>query len=218
MDYLTGMEDYDFDPSVMLPPTTSTYNPQRKMLPPPPEPDVLRGQLRQSLALTKATWENAGVGTTKNLAEGYQELKGTELVDLATSAVRAAKSYYYTTDISLLTTKDDRILREEFLAILDVLKRMAQRKFEGGVKTEERQAVLEWITGVEAALDEEEKAIADLRSKGREWLEGSWDGREYGQFSTVVVVSISNRTRTESHVLIVLRHVTRSVTSCRANR
>lgn len=174
------MDDYEFDQSILLPPTTSTYNPQRPSLPPAPDPDQLRAQLRQSLALTRMTWEKAGVGPTKDLAEGYQELQGTELVDLATSAVRAAKSYYYTTDISLLTAKDDKVLREEFLAVLDVLKRMAQRKFEGGVKPEERQALQEWITGVESALDEEEKAISDLRSKGREWLEGSWEGRKHG--------------------------------------
>lgn len=204
MDDADDMDGFEFDPSVLLPPTTSTYNPQRKPVPPAPDPDVLRGQLRQSLALTKATWQNAGVGPTKELAEGYQELQGTELVDLATSAIRAAKSYYYTTDISLLTAKDDRTLREEFLAILDVLKRMAERKFDGGVKPDERQSLLEWITGVESALDEEEKAIADLRSKGREWLEGSWDGREHGVlFLLLRYPETANLSSTKSHVPLI---------------
>lgn len=177
-------DDFDYDDSTMLPPTTSTYNPQTQSIPPPPDPDVLRRQLRQSLAVTKVTWEKAGVNTIveEDFDEGYEGLQGRELVELGTAAVRAAKSYYYTTDISLLTSKDDKTLRDEFLSILDTLKRMEDRHFEGGVRHDEQQALLGWITEVESALTEEEKAISEIRSKGREWLEGSWDGREYGMF------------------------------------
>lgn len=177
------MDDFDFDDSIMLPPTTSTYNPRTKLLPPAPDPDVLRRKLRESLAVTKRTWQQAG-DTPKagpNF-EGFQEMQGTELCSLGTAAIRAAKNYYYTTDISLLSTKDDKTMREEFLSILDVLKCMAQRKFAGGVRPEETEALVTWIEGVEKALDEEEKAIIELRRKGRDWLEGSWEGREYDRY------------------------------------
>jgi hypothetical protein len=175
-----ALEDYDFDDSIMLPPTTSTYNPQTKPLPPAPDPDVMRNRLRESLAITKRAWERAGGGEEVEGLEGFQELQGTELCELGTAAIRAAKTYYYTTDISLLASKDDRTLREEFLGVLDVLKRMAQRKFEGGVRAEEKEALVGWMTGVEKALDEEETAIVELRRKGRDWLEGDWARREYG--------------------------------------
>ena len=181
-------DDLDFEDLAMLPPTTSTYNPRPHAIPPPPDPDVLRDQLRQSLAVTKVTWEKAGAIDEEASDNGETEgLQGRELVDLGNAAVRAAKSYYYTTDISLLTTKDERTLREEFLAIREVLKQMEDRNFEGGVRHDERQAVLVWITGVENALDEEEQAIADIRSKDREWLEGSWEGREHGMSSGFVL-------------------------------
>jgi hypothetical protein len=181
MESPSELEDYDFDDSIMLPPTTSTYNPHTRHLPPAPDADVLRRRLRDSLGVTKKAWERAGkVPKDSEGFEGFQELQGTELCEIGTAAIRAAKTYYYTTDISLLSSKDDKTLREEFLAVLDVLKRMAQRKFEGGVRPEERDAVISWITGVESALQEEEKAIVELRRKGRDWLEGSWDGREYG--------------------------------------
>lgn len=114
------------------------------------------------------------------LPPGFQELQGNELVELATSAIRAAKAYYYTTDTSLLSRKDDKSLREEFLVVLDVLRRMAQRKFDGGVKPEEEDAVVKWIDNVEVSLAAEEKAISDMRKKGRDWLEGNWKGREMG--------------------------------------
>lgn len=181
MESPSDFEDYDFDDSIMLPPTTSTYNPHTKHVPPTPDPDVLRRKLRESLAVTKSAWEKAGElpkGTQD--FDGFQELQGTELCELGTAAIRAAKTYYYTTDISLLSSKDDKTLREEFLAVLDVLKRMAQRKFDGGATPDERDAVVGWITGVEEALAEEERAIVELRRKGRDWLGGSWDGREYG--------------------------------------
>lgn len=177
----SDLEDYDFDDSIMLPPTTSTYNPHTKHVPPTPDPDVLRRKLRESLAVTKSAWEKAGELPKGSQAfEGFQELQGTELCELGTAAIRAAKTYYYTTDISLLSSKDDKTLREEFLAVLDVLKRMAQRKFDGGATPDERDAIVGWITGVEDALAEEERAIMELRRRGRDWLEGSWDGREYG--------------------------------------
>lgn len=175
------MEDYDFDDSIMLPPTTSTYNPSTKHIPPAPDSDVLRRRLRDSLAVTKKAWEKAGeVPNGGERYQGFDELQGTELCELGTAAIRAAKTYYYTTDISLLSTKDDKTLREEFLAILDVLKCMATRKFAGGVRPDERDALVNWIVGVETALEEEEMAIKELRRKGRDWLEGSWEGREYG--------------------------------------
>lgn len=189
------LDDFDLDESTMLPPTTSTYNPQTRSIPPPPDPAILREQLRGALAVTRGAWiqspivaENSGSqggegheAVVVQLPPGFNELQGTELVELATSAIRAAKAYYYTTDSSLLlSTKDDKTLREKFLAILDVLKSMAQRKFDGGVRVEERDAVVKWIGSVEESLDAEEKAILDMRKKGREWLEGDWEGKDMG--------------------------------------
>ncbi|CUS08003.1 unnamed protein product [Tuber aestivum] len=186
------LDDFPFDESVMLPPTTSTYNPQTKHVPPTPNPQVLREQLRGALAVTKSAWLQSfaipggparkekveGEEDLAPLPPGLSELHGNELVELATSAIRAAKAYYYTTDKSLLSTRDDKSLREGFLTILDVLKRLAQRKFDGGVKPEERDAIVRWIESVELSLLAEENAIADMRKEGREWLEGSWEGRE----------------------------------------
>ncbi|CAZ83193.1 unnamed protein product [Tuber melanosporum] len=186
------LDDFAFDESVMLPPTTSTYNPQTKHIPPTPNPQVLRERLRGALAVTKSAWLQSfaipggparkekveGEEDLAPLPPGFSELHGNELVELATSAIRAAKAYYYTTDTSLLSTLDDRSLREGFLTTLDALKRLAQRKFDGGVKPEERNAVVKWIDSVELSLAAEENAIADMRKKGREWLEGSWEGRE----------------------------------------
>lgn len=186
-------DDFDFDESTMLPPTTSTYNPQTKSIALTLDPAILREQLGGALAVTKGAWMQSPVILEHNkdgeegedqpiaLPPGFNELQGTELVELATSAIRAAKAYYYTTDSSLLlSTKDDKTLREKFLAILDVLKTMAQRKFEGGVKVAERDAVVRWIGSVEESLAAEEKAILEMRKKGREWLEGDWEGRDMG--------------------------------------
>lgn len=193
------LEDFDFDESAMLPPTTSTYNPQTKSIPPTPDPAVLRKQLRGALNDTRGAWVQSAVIAGKigkkdggedaaglvELPPGFIELQGTELVELATSAIRAAKSYYYTTDSSLLlSTKDDKTLREKFLAILDVLKSMAQRKFEGGVRVEEKDAVVKWICSVEESLTAEERAISEMRKKGREWLEGDWVGRDMGMLDS----------------------------------
>ncbi|KAI5818420.1 hypothetical protein BZA77DRAFT_243785 [Pyronema omphalodes] len=199
MDSPSELEDYDFDDSIMLPPTTSTYNPQAKHIAPAPDPDVLRKRLRQSLGANKTQWEKAGVIPEGGMYENFLEIQGSDLCEMGTSVIRAAKTYYYSTDISLLSTKDDKTLREEFLGVLDVLKRMAQRKFEGGVTPEERDAVLHWICGVETSLDEEEKAIKELRRKGRDWLEGSWEGREYERYHLFMSYFDSSETPLPPH-------------------
>lgn len=197
------LDDFDYDESSMLPPTTSTYNPQTKSIPPTPDPSVLRERLRSALSATRVAWVQSPVVPQKTggqesgdnsseieLPPGFNELQGTQLVELATSAIRAAKAYYITTDSSLLlSTKDDKTLREKFLAILDILKSMAQRKFEGGVKAEEKDSVVSWIGSVEESLSAEEKAIFDMRKKGREWLEGEWEGREMGSYSFSPILS-----------------------------
>ena len=180
-------EELDLDESFMLPPTTSTYNLQMKPIPPAPNPDDLRKKLRDALTITKRSWaqsvpnhvdsEGNIAPEGKDLPQGVYDLHCTELTDLATSAVRAARAYYYTTDISLLSSKDEKTLREEFLFVLDVLKRMIQRQFQGGVKVEERDHVINWINSVEVSLDEEERDIAEMKRLGREWLEGDWSGR-----------------------------------------
>jgi len=180
-------EEFDIDEAFMLPPTTSTYNLQMKPVPPAPNPDVLRKRLREALTITKRRWEESipeqlGDGSKdgvdeKEIPQGVYDIHCTELTDLATSAVRAARGYYYTTDISLLSSKDEKTLREEFLFVLDVLKRMVQRKFEGGVQIEERDHVINWIKSVEVSLDEEERDIAEMKRLGRQWLEGDWTGK-----------------------------------------
>ncbi|KAF8455510.1 hypothetical protein BGX38DRAFT_1167194 [Terfezia claveryi] len=180
-------EEFDIDEAFMLPPTTSTYNLQMKPVPPAPNPDMLRKKLREALTITKRRWEESipeqigdaskGGVDEKEIPQGVYDIHCTELTDLATSAVRAARGYYYTTDISLLSSKDEKTLREEFLFVLDVLKRMVQRKFEGGVQIEERDHVIDWIKSVEVSLDEEERDIAEMKRLGRQWLEGDWTGK-----------------------------------------
>lgn len=175
------MDDYDFDDSIMLPPTTSTYNPHVEPCTPEPDVEVLRRRLRDALSQTKNAWARAGeIPQEGEDCEDLQHLQGTELCNLGTAAVRAAKTYYCVTDISLLSTKDARTMREEFMAVLGVLRHMVQRKFSGGIEAEEHTAMISWVTCIEEALFEEEAAVAEIRQKGRDWLEGSWDGREYG--------------------------------------
>lgn len=176
-------EDEDF---MHIPPTTSTYNPKRSNLPPPPDPEVLRGHLREALAITKRAWEQApitGEAVDPEAKSSGLELSGIDVVELATSAVRAAKAYYYTTDITRVGAKSEKALREDFIAILDALKRMSHlredlEENDGSVTAEEKAQVVSWISSVEDCLAQEESSIGEIRRKCREWSEGDWTGRE----------------------------------------
>lgn len=189
-DYLSD-DDID-DPMMKLPPTTSTYNHKSIVLPPTPDPELLRGQLREALALTKQTWEACPLldapdtedaqERRKSLPKTVLSLQGDELIDLATSAIRAAKAYYYTTDVTQLKAnakRSDKEIRQDFLTVLDSLKKMSSnREFDGRVTMAEKESVVSWITSVEELLSSEETEIAEMRLKSREWAEGDWSGRE----------------------------------------
>jgi hypothetical protein len=186
----SNMDDYSSDEDeefMHIPPTQSTYKAKKLDIPPPPDPEVLRTHLREALALTKRTWEltplrGESVEPQQHATRQRRNtLGGVDVVELATSAVRAAKAYYYTTDITRVGAKSEKTLREDFITILDALKRMSQVREvfnDRKVTVEERAEVIGWITSVEDCLLKEESSIGEIRRKCREWSEGDWTGRE----------------------------------------
>lgn len=183
-DYISD-EDID-DPMMKLPPTTSTYKQRRHSSPPQPDPELLRGQLREALAITKRAWEASPLldgevasPSDEDLPAAVANLQGAELIELATSAIRAAKAYYYTTDIASAAGKNDRAIRDDFISVLDSLKKMGQsRPFDGRVTLSEKNSVVAWITSVEAILTSEEAQIAEMRKQSADWANQDWKGKE----------------------------------------
>ena len=110
--------------------------------------------------------------------KGWHELQGMHMLDVVTLAIRAAKVYYtmHEHPQRLATIKPERQVREELLGVLDVLKRMANRQFAGGIKEEELQVIGDWVRNVNDLLATEQ-VIEDQEKKDREnwrWLEGEW--------------------------------------------
>ena len=110
--------------------------------------------------------------------KGWHELQGMHMLDVVTLAIRAAKVYYtmHEHPQRIATIKSERQVREELLGVLDVLKRMANRQFSGGIKGEELQVIEDWVHNVRDLLVTEQ-GIEDREKKDREnwrWLEGDW--------------------------------------------
>lgn len=121
--------------------------------------------------------ENQSVRSSSE--KGWHELQGMHMLDVVTLAIRAAKVYYtmHEHPQRLATIKPERQVREELLGVLDVLKRMANRQFAGGMKGEELQVVEDWVRNVRHLLATE-RAIEEQEKKDREnwrWLEGEWE-------------------------------------------
>ncbi|KAI9653958.1 MAG: hypothetical protein M1829_001107 [Trizodia sp. TS-e1964] len=119
-------------------------------------------------------------------SEGWFEIQGMHLLDVITLAIRAAKLYYTAHDNTarISALKSERKIREELLNVLDVLKRMASRKFAGGLRTEERTTIADWVLGVQNLLqqenDLERREVQELSS--RRWLKGEgWTEDETGR-------------------------------------
>ncbi|MCJ1413726.1 hypothetical protein MMC32_000050 [Xylographa parallela] len=195
----------DWDSSLMLPPTVSTYSHRTHYIAPPPDAATLRKELEDELArVTHAVVEvrarkdrdplrreeyppqeqglvedRKGDEQDLDSSQGWHQLEGMNMLDVVTLAIRAAKIFYtmHEQPQRLTIIKSERQVREELLNVLDVLKRMAIRNFAGGIKEEELQIISGWVQGVVEFLAKEQ-AIAERETRDREkwqWLEGTWE-------------------------------------------
>ena len=192
---------------LMLPPTVSTYSHRVQYIPPPPDSETLRQDLKFTLHDAKKALQDvqaqdeescdshkqdhdirtSGDDTEPKTSSSpptssWHEIQGVHILDVVTLAIRAAKIYYTSHEEPqrLYNIKSERRIRQELYAVLDVLKKMASRNFAGGVKAEELNIIKCWVEEIEAFLIEE-NAVEEQERKNRsswEWLKGSWEGRE----------------------------------------
>ncbi|PSR75730.1 hypothetical protein BD289DRAFT_487050 [Coniella lustricola] len=104
-------------------------------------------------------------------APGWFEVQGMHVLDVMTLAIRAAKVYYTSHDAPdrLDSIKPEKELRKELFNVMEMLKRMATRDFQGGMRDNEVQAMEEWITGLFEMLDKEEKVEAAENEERSSW-------------------------------------------------
>ncbi|KAN0078890.1 hypothetical protein V8E54_005403 [Elaphomyces granulatus] len=203
------VDEFDDDEEVMLPPTVSTYSIKTHYIPPPPDLKALRKDLLDALEKAsqgvhecevdpgpgknmKSTstaspeetpgTEEDGLETPAVNLHAWYEIQGMHILDLVTLAIRAARIYYTSHERPdrLAAIKEEKKIRGELLGVLDVLKRWASRSFVGGLRNDERSAILQWMSGVRTMLDKEqevEATEAEERASWR-WVDGDWTGKE----------------------------------------
>ena len=198
-DYFSGDDE---DHAHMLPPTVSTYNHREKPIPRPPTLQELKNDLQKALAnaikvLDDAKRQQVSLPTSDartqssgeprsppspNNNQGWYELQGMHILDIITLAIRAAKMYYTAHDqpARLSAIKSERKIRAELLSVMDVLKRMATRNFNGGMRTEERETMESWVEDVYDMLKQEEcREEAERKQRASwTWLDDAWQGRD----------------------------------------
>ncbi|RCI14688.1 hypothetical protein L249_6896 [Ophiocordyceps polyrhachis-furcata BCC 54312] len=191
--------DETFADPGMLPPTVSTYHHKDVQVPKPPTVLELKADLQSSLqAVAKALGEarERKAGTFRapddaaplhpNMPEensrGWFELQGMHILDVATLAIRAAKMYYMAHELPdrLDSIKPEKQVRADLLAVMEVLKQMATRGFQGGLRDDEIATLDDWVRGVERILAREEEMEASERAERVHWtwLRGDWAGCE----------------------------------------
>ena len=190
----------EWEDTMMLPPTVSTYSHRIQYLPPPPDAETLKAELRKTLlearnALQDVRDHNRGILDRRKEEErqlerdsgdfeastsdqGWYEIQGLHILDIITLAIRAAKIYYTNHDHPdrLSGIKSERRIRGELLGVMDVLKRMATRNFADGIKDQELKIMADWVQSVETLLVDEE-AVEKQEVQQREswkWLDGLW--------------------------------------------
>ena len=202
------------DDTAMPPPTVSTYNHREPYVAPPPDTQTLRRELEEALEhVDKALGDAAreAMDSTSQVVEpeqprepssyaanmepaspksapaanGWHELQGMHMLDVATLAIKAAKDYYtlHEKPTLLSAIKSERKARQELHTVLDVLKRMAIRNFAGGMRADERRTINDWIAGVRDLLAQEKDAHEQEARARRGWAwldDATWpaDSRE----------------------------------------
>jgi len=196
----------DWEENLMLPPTVSTYSHKIQHLPPPPDSETLRQDLKKALSEAEQALREVEAhrkdaveihkdpndyNSAQELSEnsprsdqssGWHEVQGVHVLDVVTFAIRAARIYYTAHEhpLRLYSIKSERRIREELLGVMDVLKRMASRYFAGGMKEDELKTIRDWVRGIEDFI-KQEQAFEDKEAVTRtkwQWLDGSWTGRE----------------------------------------
>lgn len=137
-------------------------------------------------------------------APGWFEVQGMHVLDVMTLAIRAAKVYYTSHDAPdrLDSIKPEKELRKELFNVMEMLKRMATRDFQGGMRDDEVQIMEEWTTGLFQMLkDEEELEEAENEERAswgwlndEDWPAGTEVQREYA-FMLSMLGGAENTTR-----------------------
>lgn len=190
--------DEEVDEPMMLPPTVSTYKSTPVYVPPPPDTTVLRRELREYLDDTLKVLKELDKGPVTGLdnrsstaiaaverqpgAQGWYEIQGLHVLDIVTLAIRAARVYYtaHEQPQRLYAIKPERTIRAELYKVLEILKRIATRNFAGGIRTCEKDSILEWAVDIGKLLDtEEEKEQQEQEEREKwSWVDGDWTGKE----------------------------------------
>ena len=177
--------------AVMLPPTVSTYSHRDNYIPPPPDQKSLKQDLVESLEVALHAIEDTVPSKNsvprepeeEEPTQGFYEIRGLHVLDATTLAIRAARLYYtmHPNPTRLNSIRSDYQLRRDLMAVLDVLKRWAGRKFAGGLREEERLAILVWVSEVGMMIDQETK-LEDAERQEREgwsWMDhAAWVGKD----------------------------------------
>lgn len=126
--------------------------------------------------------ETPTTSTPSSDSQGWHEVQGMHILDLMTLAIRAAKIYYTAHEQpgKLSAIRSERKIREEFLMVMDTLKRMASRNFAGGLRKSERLMMQGWIEGVRELLGQEEDRERQEQQERESWvwMSDGWEGRE----------------------------------------
>jgi hypothetical protein len=173
---------------VMLPPTVSTYAHRTHYVPPPPDQKTLKKDLVDALenalqGLEATAPEETDEASQVEEAQGLHEIQGLHILDTTTLAIRAARLYYtlHPNPTVLNSIKPDFQIRRDLVAVLDVLKKWAARKFAGGLREDERLSILVWVSEVGMMIDKEARIEEAERQEreGWQWMNDSlWSGRE----------------------------------------
>ncbi|KIX05932.1 uncharacterized protein Z518_03906 [Rhinocladiella mackenziei CBS 650.93] len=171
---------------VMLPPTVSTYSHRSTYVAPPPDQKTMKRDLVEALenALHAVeSCERSSNDDPEQQAQGFYEIQGLHVLDTATQAIRAARIYYtlHPNPQRLNTIRSDQELRRDLYSVLDVLKKCASRNFAGGLREDERLAVLVWVSDVGMMIDQEAKLEEADKHERKDWHwmdDAKWTNRD----------------------------------------
>ena len=172
---------------IMLPPTVSTYCQPDQRIAAPPDQKSLKKNLVDALENALQALESCDQKDNNSFevpTQGFHEIQGLHILDTTTLAIRAARLYYtlHPNASRLNQIRSDIQIRSELYAVLEVLKKCAGRNFAGGIREDERLAILVWVSEVGMMIDQETRLEEQERREREDWHwmdDSIWTGRDH---------------------------------------
>lgn len=109
--------------------------------------------------------------------QSLSQAGGMEIIESTTAAIRLAQRYR--AHVRHKDWEDEKKLRRDTVDVLGILRRMAERE-EKELNDGEKLVISVWCNDVKTRVDSDDEVRRQIWQRATAWMDGTWDGNEWG--------------------------------------